>query len=56
MAKALGLDRVSVQLCLGKTYGRRYNATRRALELGLRLPPYSLDELLDTPTEATVDG
>jgi hypothetical protein len=47
MAARLGLDRVSVQLCLAKTYGRRYESTRRALEVGLHLPPYCLDAILD---------
>lgn len=47
LAAELGLDRASVQLCLAQTYGRRYESIRRALELGLNLPPYGLDTILD---------
>jgi hypothetical protein len=47
MCRRLHLDRTSVHLCLKRYFGRRYESTRRALELGLDLPTYSLDKILD---------
>lgn len=42
----LGLSRTSVHTMARATYGRREDTTRRALEVGLGIPLYSLDNLL----------
>lgn len=47
MCRRLHLDPSMVRRCLGRRKGRKYNTTRRALELGLDLPPYTLDHILD---------
>lgn len=43
----LGLNPSTVTQCLNRMYGRRYETTRRALEIGLGLPVYSMDQILD---------
>lgn len=47
MCRRLGLSRTSVQIMGVRKWGRREDTTRRALELALELPTYSLDQFLD---------
>ena len=47
MCRQLGLDPSLVRRCLAVRKGRKYTTTRRALELGLDLPPYIMDTILE---------
>lgn len=47
LAERAGLSRQDADMCLGRTYGRTYPGARRALEVELDIPQYSLDTILD---------
>lgn len=58
MAQDLGLPRQSVEQCLRGRGGRKYDGIRRAIEAHLRVPPFSLDPMIDhdPPTTAQETG
>lgn len=46
VAEGIGETRQAVSGCLNRTDGRLYTHVRRAIEVYLDLPPYTLDEYL----------
>lgn len=46
LAREVSIRRSDLGMCLGFQYGRTYAGIRRALELHLDLPQYSLDGLI----------
>jgi hypothetical protein len=47
LAERAGVGRKDADMCLGRSYGRTYPGARRALEVALDIPQYSLDTILD---------
>lgn len=47
VARTCAINPSTFRQCLRAYYGHKHLATRRAIEVGLGLPPYCLDDLLD---------